>query len=181
MAIKPVIVMGTELLSEPSAPVERFGTSELYDLIEDMKDTMKEKRGVGIAAPQIGVYQRVIMLGFEKSDRYPGEGPLPLTILINPEVEITDETKINLWEGCLSIPGLRGLVPRFSKLKFTAYTPEGKKISGTAENFHARVLQHECDHIDGNLYVSHVENWKCFGFEEAIWERVYGVAKPPKK
>jgi peptide deformylase len=178
MAIKTVVNMGTQLLSEPSAPVERFGTTELYDLIQDMEDTMAHRRGVGIAAPQIGVYQRVIMLGFEKSDRYPGEGPLPLTVMVNPELEILDDTKINLWEGCLSIPGLRGLVPRFNQVKYTAYTPEGEQITGIAEKFHARVLQHECDHINGNLYVSRVEDWKCFGFEEEVWQRVYGVPKP---
>jgi peptide deformylase len=177
MPIQPVIRMGTERLSQPSLPVEHFGTEELYRLIQDMKDTLQEKKGVGIAAPQIGDYRRVIMFGFDKSERYPNEKPVPFTILINPVVEIlTDETQ-DVWEGCISVPGLRGLVPRFTKIKYAGVDPEGNPVSVIAENFHARMVQHECDHLDGILFPQRIKDLKYFGFEDEIWERVYSIKK----
>ena len=117
-----------------------------------MKDTMNEKKGIGIAAPQIGVNLRVVIYGFEKSERYPNELPVPFTILINPVIEILNDELIDGWEGCLSVPGLRGLVPRFQKIKYSGFDTEGKSFTRIAENFHARMVQHECDHLDGTLY-----------------------------
>jgi peptide deformylase len=178
MTIKPIVVLGTERLSQPSLPVEKFGTPELFDLIENMRDTMYEKNGVGIAAPQIGVYLRVIMIGFKENPRYPGEASIPLTVLINPELELLTTDTASIWEGCLSIPGLRGLVPRVTKLKYKAFDIDGNPFSGIAENFHARVLQHEVDHINGELYPDRLPDFKNFGYEEVIWERAYGVPKP---
>jgi peptide deformylase len=174
MAIKPVVRMGTERLSQPSLPVTEFGTPALYQLIEDMRDTMAERKGVGIAAPQIGCYLRVMVFGFETSERYPDEAPVPFTILINPTIEILTHDMADGWEGCLSVPGLRGLVPRYTKINYTGFDPEGNPISRVAENFHARVVQHECDHLDGILYPERVKDMKYFGFETEIWERIYG-------
>jgi peptide deformylase len=177
MTIQPVIKMGTERLSQPSLPVTEFATPELYQIIQDMKDTMQEKNGVGIAAPQIGCYQRIIMYGFDKSERYPNEKPVPFTVLINPSIEILTDETFDAWEGCLSVPGLRGLVPRFTKIKYEGFDPEGNPISRLAENFHARMVQHECDHLDGILFPQRIKDLRYFGFEEEIWERVYGMKK----
>jgi peptide deformylase len=134
---------------------------------------MIEKNGVGIAAPQIGVYVRVIMFGFEHNDRYPDKDAVPFTILINPSYEPLSDEKEEEWEGCLSIPGLRGLVSRFKKIKYSGYDPQGHFIEREAEGFHARVVQHECDHINGFLYPQRMNNMKHFGFEEEMWERLY--------
>lgn len=177
MSDKPIVRMGAERLSKASLPVEAFGTKELDDLIKDMQDTMRSKKGVGIAAPQIGCYQRVIMFGFDHSDRYPNEKPVPFTILINPTIEVISTEMINRWEGCLSVPGLRGLVPRHQKIKYTGFDQQGNPVSGVAEGFHARIIQHECDHINGVLFPERIEDMHCFGFEEEVWERVYGVKK----
>ena len=142
MAIKPVIRLGTKLLSEPSVAIANFSQQQLEALIKDMQDTMIEKNGVGIAAPQIGVYVRVIMFGFEKNDRYPDKDAVPFTILINPSYAALSDEKEEEWEGCLSIPGLRGLVSRFKKIKYSGYDPQGHLIEREAEGFHARVVQH---------------------------------------
>lgn len=174
MAIKPVSKMGDALLATPSMPVTEFGTEELYALIKDMQETMAERRGVGIAAPQIGVNKRVIIFGFERNERYPDQKPVPYTILINPVVEILSDEILEAWEGCLSVPGLRGLVPRHAKIRYSGFDPEGNPISREAEGFHARVVQHECDHIDGMLYPQRIRDMKAFGFEEVIWEKIYG-------
>ena len=173
MAIKPVIRLGTKLLSEPSVAIANFSKQQLESLLKDMLDTMIEKDGVGIAAPQIGVYVRVIMFGFEHNDRYPDKDAVPFTVLINPSYEaLSDETEEE-WEGCLSIPGLRGMVSRFKKIKYSGYDPQGNLIEREAEGFHARVVQHECDHINGFLYPQRMKDMKFFGFEEEMWERLY--------
>jgi peptide deformylase len=173
MAIKPVIRLGTKLLSEPSVAIANFSQQQLEALLKDMLDTMIEKNGVGIAAPQIGVYVRVIMFGFEKNERYPDKDAVPFTILINPSYEALSDEKEEEWEGCLSIPGLRGLVSRFKKIKYSGYDPQGHLIEREAEGFHARVVQHEVDHINGFLYPQRMNNMKHFGFEEEMWERLY--------
>jgi peptide deformylase len=172
MTIKTVVRMGTERLSKPSLPVEEFGTPALYELLQDMHETMLLKKGVGIAAPQIGCYLRVILFGFEKNERYPNEKPVPFTILINPEIELLSTELVSAWEGCLSVPGLRGLVPRCSELKYSGFDVEGKEITGIAHGFHARVIQHECDHINGILYPQRINDLKDFGFEEEIFARI---------
>jgi peptide deformylase len=171
MSIKPIVLMGTERLSQPSLPVEGFKTAELYQLIEDLRDTQEFKKGVGIAAPQIGVYKRVVLFGFDISERYPNEKPVPLTVLINPVIHILTDEMVDGWEGCLSVPGLRGLVPRYTKIRYQGFDPEGNAIDRIAEGFHARVVQHECDHLDGVLYPERIRDMKNFGYEEALFER----------
>ena len=150
----------------------RFACAELYDLIQDMRDTMHEKGGVGIAAPQIGCNKRVIMFGFDTNPRYPHELPVPFTVLINPEIEALTEETVDGWEGCLSVPGLRGLVPRLTKIKYKGFDEEGKIIERIAEGFHARMVQHETDHIDGILYPSRINDLRNFGFEEMLLDKI---------
>lgn len=166
MAIKTVIKMGNQALATPSLPVEDF--SKLSQLLNDMQDTMRENFGAGIAAPQIGYNQRVIMYEVEHNRRYPNEASIPFTILINPVLEALSDEMIDGWEGCLSVPGLRGLVSRYSKIKYTAFDPNGNPLSGIAEGFHARVLQHECDHLDGILYPRRIKDLRFFGYEDSI-------------
>lgn len=168
MPIKSVVKLGNKQLATPSLPVENSKTSDLFDLIKDMQDTMKEKGGVGIAAPQIGCNQRVIMFGFDKNERYPNEKPVPFTILINPVIETFSDEMIDGWEGCLSIPGLRGLVPRYKKIQYSGYDPDGNAICRVVEGFHARVVQHECDHIDGILFPQRIKDMRFFGYEEEL-------------
>lgn len=168
MTIKCVSKMGNTQLAMPSQPVIEFGTAFLRELIQDMHDTMKEKGGVGIAAPQIGFNLRVIIFGFEKSNRYPNEAPVPFTILINPTIEILSDEKLEGWEGCLSVPGLRGLVPRYQCIQYRGFDIDGVLITRRAENFHARVVQHECDHLDGILFPQRIQDLRYFGFEDEI-------------
>lgn len=174
MAIKVVSRMGDEQLATPSVPLSEFGTPALYDLLQDMKDTMKEKNGVGIAAPQIGVNLRVVIFGFEHSQRYPDAEPVPFTVLINPTIEILSDEMVSEWEGCLSVPGLRGLVPRYKKIKYSGYDAEGNFFSRKVKDFHARVVQHELDHIDGVLYPQRITDMKAFGYEDLVRERMLG-------
>lgn len=173
MAVRTVVKMGNKLLGMPSLPLNNFAQaiqsfSKLPDLLADMQDTMLSKGGVGIAAPQIGINERVIMFGFEKNPRYPQEPEIPFTILINPVIEILSLETNEGWEGCLSVPGLRGLVPRYTKIHYRGFDPQGNPISRSAEGFHARVVQHECDHLDGILYPQRIQNMRFFGFEEAL-------------
>lgn len=168
MAIQSVVKLGNSQLSTASLPVTDFHDPKLITLIEDMKDTMKEKGGVGIAAPQIGVNLRIVIFGFEKNERYPDELPVLFTILINPVIEILSDEIIDGWEGCLSVPGLRGLVPRYQKIKYTGVDLNQKPIERVAENFHARIIQHECDHLDGILFPRRIKDMRYFGFEDEI-------------
>lgn len=177
MSVKSIVKMGNQQLATPSSIVKNFTDGELTELIRDMQDTMKEKNGVGIAAPQIGCNLRVIMFGFEHNPRYPNEKPIPFTILINPEIEILDEETLEAWEGCLSVPGLRGRVPRYKKLNYSGYDPNGDPISRTVENFHARVVQHECDHIDGILFPRRITDMKSFGFEDELKDTIWPNTK----
>jgi len=177
MSIKSIVKMGNQKLATPSLPVTDFSSQELKKLIQDMQETMKEKGGVGIAAPQIGCNLRVIMFGFEKNERYPDEGPVPFTILINPSFENLSDEMIGGWEGCLSVPGLRGSVSRFQKIRYSGYGIDGKMISRTAEGFHARVVQHEMDHIDGILFPRRLHDMKLFGFEDELKEIIWPVTK----
>lgn len=172
MTIQSVVKLGNAQLATPSLPVTDFSNPAFLQLIQDMKDTMKEKGGVGIAAPQIGCNLRVVMFGFEKSERYPNEAPIPFTILINPVIEILSDEMIDGWEGCLSVPGLRGLVPRYQKIKYSGFDGEENSISRIAENFHARVVQHECDHLDGILFPRRIKDMRYFGFEEEIFTNI---------
>ena len=166
MAIKPVVKMGNAQLTTASLPVVDFST--LDGLIKDMHDTMIERGGVGIAAPQIGCNLRVVMFGFEHNQRYPNEHSVPFTILINPVIKPLSDEMVDGWEGCLSVPGLRGLVSRYVKIKYHGYDPNGVLISRVAEGFHARVVQHECDHLDGILYPQRLKDLRFFGFEDSL-------------
>ena len=171
MAIQTVVKLGNTQLATPSLPVVDFHDPQLIKLIEDMKDTMNEKKGVGIAAPQIGVNLRVVIFGFEKSERYPNEARVPFTILINPIVEILSDEMVDGWEGCLSVPRLRGLVPRYQKIKYTGLDLDQNPIERIAEGFHARIIQHECDHLDGILFHRRIKDMRYFGFEEEILQK----------
>ena len=174
MTIKSVVKLGNQQLPTPSTPVEHFGSSELFNLIQDMKDTMNEKGGIVIAAPQMGCNQRVVIFGFEKSERYPDEKPIPFTVLINPTIEVLSNEMTDGWEGCLSIPGLRGLVPRYLKIKYSGFDAQGNPFTRIAEGFHARVVQHECDHIDGVLFPHRIKDMRFFGFEDELKDVIWG-------
>jgi peptide deformylase len=172
MAVKHVVKMGNRELATPSIPLENPenpNLSFLEQLLSDMHDTMEEEGGIGIAAPQIGCNYRVIMFGFEESERYPDEQAVPFTILINPTITFLSDEWVDGWEGCLSVPGLRGLVPRCNKIEYSGYNQLGQRITCIAEGFHARVVQHEYDHLDGILYPQRIKDLRLFGFEDEIF------------
>ena len=169
MTVRRVLKMGEPLLYEKAAPVEQFGTPQLEELITDMFDTMAALTGAGLAAPQIGVSQRVVIFGFDSNPRYPEAEPVPTTILINPTIEPLGEETSEDWEGCLSVPGLRGRVERHSKIHYRGYDRAGGEIDRTVSGFHARVVQHECDHLDGILYPMRLKDVRLMGFEEALF------------
>ena len=168
MAIRDILKMGNPDLLKVSEPVD-FEKDDLTTLIEDMKETMKANDGAGLAAPQIGVFKRLVIFGFDTSDRYPEADSVPFTVLINPIITPLSDEKEDGWEGCLSVPGLRGVVPRYTHIKYEGYDAEGKKIEREVEDFHARVVQHECDHLDGILYPMKIEDYRYFGFHEEIF------------
>ena len=161
--------MGDPRLLEKACPVEAFGTQELRELVADMQETMRAANGAGLAAPQIGVGLRVVIFGFESNPRYPQAEPVPFTILVNPVLApLTDELEEG-WEGCLSVPGLRGVVPRFAHLSYRGFDIEGAQIEREATGFHARVVQHECDHLDGILYPMRIRDFSRFGFTDVLF------------
>lgn len=168
MTERAIVKMGNAQLATPSLPVTEFATPALRTLIADLEDTMKVKGGVGIAAPQVGVNRRIVIFGFEKSERYPDAKPIPFTVLINPVITPLSEEMEEGWEGCLSVPGLRGLVPRFTRIRYTGFNEKGEPIDRTVEKFHARVVQHECDHLDGILFPQRVRDMSNFGFEDEL-------------
>jgi peptide deformylase len=169
MAIRDILKMGNPDLLKVSEPVD-FEKDDLTTLIEDMKETMKANDGAGLAAPQIGVFKRLVIFGFDTNDRYPEADSVPFTVLINPIITPLSDEKENGWEGCLSVPGLRGVVPRFTHIKYEGYDMEGNKFEREVEDFHARVVQHECDHLDGILYPMKIEDYRYFGFHEEIFK-----------
>ena len=169
MAIRDILKMGNPDLLKVSEPVD-FEKDDLTTLIEDMKETMKANDGAGLAAPQIGVFKRLVIFGFDSNDRYPEADSVPFTVLINPIITPLSDEKENGWEGCLSVPGLRGVVPRFTHIKYEGYDAESNKIEREVEDFHARVVQHECDHLDGILYPMKIEDYRYFGFHEEIFK-----------
>jgi len=166
MSVKSVLKMGHPTLLSRSEEVSQFDTPELLTLIADMKDTMAHLNGAGIAAPQIGVLKRVVIFGFETNVRYPSEDSVPFTILLNPTIEPLSEDMEEGIEGCLSVPGLSGSVPRYTKIRYRGFDPEGEAIDRTVTDFHARVVQHECDHLDGILYPARIRDFSTFGFIE---------------
>jgi peptide deformylase len=167
--IRDVLRMGDERLLQRSMEVERFGTPELATLLQDMRDTMAHLNGAGLAAPQIGVGLRVVIFGVAANPRYPDVEEVPDTVLINPDLmPLSDEIEEG-WEGCLSVPGMRGWVPRWSRLKYAGHDEQGKRFERSVEGFHARVVQHECDHLDGILYPMRIRDLSKFGFNEALF------------
>jgi peptide deformylase len=161
--------MGDPRLLEIAKPVTAFGTPELESLLRDMRDTMRDLNGAGLAAPQIGVGLRVVIFGVEATPRYPDAEPVPSTVLINPELTPLGEEMVEGWEGCLSVPGMRGLVPRYRQLRYTGLDAAGRPIDRSVEDFHARVVQHEVDHLDGILYPRRIRDLTQFGFNEALF------------
>ena len=169
MTTHAILKMGDPRLLRVAEPVREFDTPQLHALIVDLFDSMHTAGGVGLAAPQIGVNLRVVIFGFKKSERYPDAPPVPETILINPELTPVSEQKEDGWEGCLSVPGMRGLVPRYTGLRYRGYDQFGREIDRTVEGFHARVVQHECDHLDGLLYPMRITDFTKFGFTEVLF------------
>jgi len=167
--IRDVLKMGDPRLLERSRPVEAFGTPELLQLIADMHDTMAHLNGAGLAAPQIAVPLRVVIFGVKRNPRYPDAEEVPDTVLVNPVIApIGDEIEEG-WEGCLSVPGMRGVVPRFRRLRYRGFDESGNPIDRTVEGFHARVVQHEVDHLDGILYPMRMHDLSRFGFVDVLF------------
>jgi len=170
--IRPILKMGDPRLLERAKPVARYGTGELKALLEDMRETMIDAHGAGLAAPQIGVGLRVVIFGFEHNERYPDAESVPYTELVNPLLTpLTTEMEED-WEGCLSVPGLRGQVPRFTRLRYTGFDPDGRPIQREVSGFHARVVQHECDHLDGILYPMRMRDLRQFGYTDVLFPDV---------
>ena len=169
MAVRRVLKMGDPLLFRVAEPVTAFDTPELHALIQDMFDTMAALNGAGLAAPQIGVSQRIVIFGIETNPRYPHAEPVPMTVLINPEIELLTADTDDGWEGCLSVPGMRGLVSRYIRLRYRGFDQHGQPFERKAQGFHARVVQHECDHLDGILYPMRLKDMRLFGYEDALF------------
>jgi len=169
MPIRPVLRMGDPRLLERSRPVERFDTPDLHALLQDMHDTMDALNGAGLAAPQIGEQLRVVIFGMARNPRYPNAEPVPYTVLINPIITPLGEGLEEGWEGCLSVPGMRGLVPRYAQLRYQGYDQFGVPIDRSVGGFHARVVQHECDHLDGILYPMRIRDMRNFGFHDVLF------------
>jgi peptide deformylase len=170
--IREVLRMGDPRLLERSREVTAFGTPELAALLADMRDTMKAQNGAGLAAPQIGVGARVVIFGVERNPRYPDAEPVPYTELVNPVITPLGDALEEGWEGCLSVPGLRGVVPRWTLVRYTGFDPQGNPIDREVSGFHARVVQHETDHLDGILYPMRVRDFSRFGFTEVLFPDV---------
>ena len=169
MAIHEILKMGDPRLLRVAQPVRAFDTPELHALVADMFETMHAADGAGLAAPQIGVDRQLVIFGFKTNDRYPDAPPVPETVLINPTIEPIGSDEEEGWEGCLSVPGMRGVVPRFARIRYRGLDIEGRMIARDAEGFHARVVQHECDHLVGVLYPMRVRDFSRFGFTSVLF------------
>jgi peptide deformylase len=169
LAIKTVLRMGEPLLLEKAQPITAFDTPELHALIEDMQDTMTSMNGAGIAAPQIGVSLQVVIFGVGANPRYPDAEQVPYTVLINPTLNFIGDEIEDGWEGCLSVPGMRGVVPRHTRLHYTGYDQFGNSIDRLVSGFHARVVQHECDHLLGILYPMRITDLSQFGYTDVLF------------
>lgn len=169
MAVRPVLKMGDPVLLKQAEPVVAFDTPELRELLVDMHDTMEALNGAGLAAPQIGVSLQVVIFGVTHNPRYPNAEEVPYTILINPTLEAVSDEMEEGWEGCLSVPGMRGLVPRYKRLRYRGFDPTGAPIDRTVSNFHARVVQHEVDHLLGILYPTRIRDLRNFGFTDVLF------------
>ena len=169
MAVRPVLRMGDPRLLQVSRPVPAFDTPELRELITDMQDTMRALNGAGLAAPQIGVAWRVVIFGLDSNPRYPEAEAVPFTVLVNPLLRPLDAVLEDGWEGCLSVPGMRGLVPRLKRLQYSGFDQHGAPFTRSVSDFHARVVQHECDHLDGILYPMRIRDLRNFGFTDELF------------
>jgi peptide deformylase len=167
--IREVLRMGDARLIRRAREVDRFDTRDLHALVGDLFDTMKAMEGAGLAAPQIGVDLRVVIFGFNASPRYPDAPPIPETVLVNPVLTPLSDEMEDGWEGCLSVPGLRGVVPRYRWLRYTGVDARGTAIDRTVSGFHARVVQHECDHLDGILYPMRIKDFTRFGYQDVLF------------
>ncbi len=167
--VRDVLRMGDPLLLQVARPVDAFGTPALAALLQDMRDTMAALDGAGLAAPQIGVSLQVVIFGMESNPRYPDADAVPYTELLNPVLEPVGDDTEDGWEGCLSVPGMRGVVPRWKHLRYRGFTPAGEPVDRTVSGFHARVVQHECDHLMGILYPMRIRDLRLFGFNEALF------------
>lgn len=169
MAVREILKMGDPRLLRVAKPVLEFDTPELRALVDDLFDTMRAANGAGLAAPQIGVDLAVVIFGFARNERYPEAPPVPETVLVNPQIEPLGDAEEDGWEGCLSVPGLRGVVPRFARIRYSGFDVQGRRIEREAEGFHARVVQHECDHLIGKLYPMRVRDFTRFGFTSVLF------------
>lgn len=169
MTVRQILKMGDPRLLRVSAPVERFDTPELHALVQDLLDTMAAANGAGLAAPQIGVDLQVVVFGFQKNERYPDAAPVPQSVLVNPVITPLSDEIEDGWEGCLSVPGLRGVVPRHRHIRYTGFDAHGRPIAREAEGFHARVVQHECDHLVGRLYPTRMTDLTQLGFTSVLF------------
>lgn len=169
MAIREILRMGNPILLKVSEKVKKFDTPEIHELIKDMIETMKDAQGAGLAAPQVGESIQLVIFGVDKNERYPDAEEVPFTVLINPVITPLTQEKEDDWEGCLSVPGMRGVVPRYKTINYKGFDQYGNEVNRNAEGFHARVVQHECDHLFGILYPSRIENMKLFGFHDEIF------------
>ena len=168
MAIREILKMGHPTLLEVAKPVEKFNTPELDSIIEDMIDTMRENDGAGLAAPQIGLGMQLVIFGFDSNERYPEADQVPFTVLINPVITPIGDEEEDGWEGCLSVPGLMGVVPRFKKIRYQGKDQHGNEIDREVDGFHARVVQHECDHLIGKLYPMRIRDFSQFGYLDTL-------------
>jgi peptide deformylase len=169
MTIRDILEMGDPRLLRVAPPVLRFDTPELHALIGDMFDTMAAAKGAGLAAPQIGENLQLVIFGFDRNDRYPDAPPVPRTVLLNPTITPLSSDEEEGWEGCLSVPGLRGLVPRHTRIHYRGFDARGNPIDRDAEGFHARVVQHECDHLIGRLYPTRMRDLSTLGFTRVLF------------
>ena len=169
MTVREILKMGDPRLLRIASAIKVFDTPELHALVADMFDTMHAANGAGLAAPQIGVDLQLVIFGFEKNERYPDAPPVPQTVLLNPVIEPLDASVEEGWEGCLSVPGLRGVVPRFARIRYCGFDVRGRPIEREAEGFHSRVVQHECDHLIGKLYPMRVRDFSRFGYTSVLF------------
>jgi len=169
MAIREILKMGDPRLLRQAQQVTQFGTPELAQLVDDMFETMRAVNGAGLAAPQIGVDLQLVIFGFGHNQRYPEAPAVPETVLINPVLTPLSDEEEEGWEGCLSVPGMRGVVPRWSRLRYQGLDLHGNEIDRTVDGFHARVVQHECDHLQGILYPMRIRDFRQFGFTEVLF------------
>lgn len=169
MTVRAILKMGDPCLLQIAHAVEDFGSPELLALVQDMRDTMAHAKGAGLAAPQIGVSKQVLVFGFQSNARYPEAAPVPETVLCNPHIEVLDDEQQEGWEGCLSVPGLRGVVPRAQRIRYQGFDEHGKPIDRVAEGFHARVVQHEYDHLIGRLYPTRMKDLTRLGYLDVLF------------